>query len=321
MKCLTAYQPVACGTGYQPVARGTGYEPVRSPADSRCHINVTGTRARGFTLLEWVVAIVIISIMLAVGAFGFRRMQEQSVLAQSRNAVAIYANIARNYAVANHIETMLVVNPYNGRFELWRLDPPRQGGRWDPLSSGDASMPILADGYAFVPLLDASAVLPRDGNGTPLAEVHPIDYDDPAYRPVSGGTEAELDNLTWAAFCFDENGKLVIRTRRIATRSYRFRNGLLRPAAQRNRLEDETPDLRLLASAVMVDVNDTPITSTRGFVITHRNVREDVVGAAPNASGLVNQWLTETQPGAKFAQFADTVVLDRFSGQVQAGDQ
>ncbi len=269
-------------------------------------------------MLEWAVVIVIISIMLAVGAFAFRGMQERSVLAQARNAVAIYANLARNYAVANHIETMLVVNPYNGRFELWRLNPPRHGGPWDPLSSGDTSTPDLADGYVFVPLLDASAVLPLDGNGKPLAEVHPIDYDDPTYRPLSGASDSpEIDNLTWSAFCFDENGKLVIQTRRIATRSYRFRNGLLRPAAQRNRLEDESPDLRLSASAAMVDVNDTPITSTRGFVITHRTMREDMVGAAPNPAELVNQWLTETRPAGKFAQFANTVVLDRFSGQAQ----
>ena len=278
-----------------------------------------GGRARGFTLVEWAVVIGIMGILMAMGTFAFRDVREGAVLAQARNALLTHAAIARNYAVANHIETMLVVNPYNGRFEIWHLNPPPHGGIWDP-QSGTAA-PALTDGYAYAPVLDAAAGLPLDGNGAPMAVVHPIDYDDATYRPTDP-SEQSLDNLTWAAFCFDENGKLVIRSRRIATRSFLFRNGFARPASQRNRLPDETPNLKLLdvSPFVLVDGSDTAITSTRGFVISDLTKMSTVIGTAPTASELMNSWLMQTRPGGRYAQFAETIVLDRFSGQRLAGD-
>jgi len=275
--------------------------------------------ARGFTLVEWLVTMVILVILLAAGSFAFRDVRESGILAQAKNALLTYVSVARNYAVANHIETMLVVNPFNGRFEIWHLNPPPDGGVWDPTSSGDATQPLLTDGYAYAPVLDASAAVPLDSEGRPLAAVHPIDYDDSIYRPTDPGDE-NLDNLTWTAFCFDENGKLVIRTRRIATRTFRFRNGNLRPPAQRNRLEDETPDLSLVPPGPLVDNQDTAITSTRGFVISQRLKMDAVLGDQPTAANLVNQWLLETRPGGRYSKFAQTVVLDRFSGRELAGD-
>lgn len=264
----------------------------------------------------------ILTVLLSAGSFAFHSAQNSSVLAQARNALLTYASVARNYAVANHIETMLVVNPFNGRFEIWHLNPPVDGGIWDPSSGGDAATPLLADGYAFAPVLDASAALPLGSNGRPLAVVNPIDFNDPTYRPVAAGTDQELDNITWTAFCFDENGKLVIRTRRIATRTFRFRNGSPRPAAQRNRLDDESPDLGLLGvgPGILVDNQDTAMTSTRGFVISQGLKMKAVVGTQPTAANLVNLWLIETAPGRPYANFADRVVLDRFSGRELAGD-
>src|SRR5258708_5404796 len=140
---------------------------------------------------------------------------------------------------------MMVATPFTGRFELWPLNPTTDGGPFDPLS---ASLP---DGYAYPPIFDTGARLPIDGNGLPVAAVHPIDYDEPDLlhprqnyrRTTTDANGRNIDNLTWAAFCFDENGRLVTRTRRIATRTYFLRDGTQRAAAERNRLPDESPDL------------------------------------------------------------------------------
>lgn len=288
---------------------------------------------RAFTFIELLVVIVIISILLGIGALAFRKTIEGNVLAQARNLVVTYAKVARSYAVANRLETMMVVNPFNGRFEIWRLNPPTDGGPFDPRS---VSTP---DGYRFVPLLDSSARLPTDGAGRPMAAVHPIDYAEPidpatpagpTYRPTTADAdERNIDNLSWAAFCFDENGKLVARTRRIATRTYTRRDGTLRdnppvPAVLRNRLVDETPDLTV---SPMVNgatgneaLRDTPITSTLGFVISDTlRLRQTVPDFQTNAASLVGNWLLQTQPGGRYSSFATTVVLNRFTGQELIG--
>jgi len=270
----------------------------------------------GFTLLEWLVCLVIIGILLSLATSVYRGAAETSVLAQARNAVVTYAQVAREYAVANHIETMLVVNPYNGRFEVWYSNPPPDGGRWDPLPTTPAGTadPNNIDSYAFAPILDTGARLPLLPTGEPAAAVNPIDYADPVSRPVDGLVDGPLmDNLTWAAFCFDESGQLVVRTRRIATRSFTLRSGALRPVAERNRLRDETPDLTVYP---LVNEMDTPITSARGFVISDRNkVKAAMVTWPPTSQELVNSWLSKTQTGEDYYMFARTVVLNRFSGQ------
>ncbi|MFQ5501467.1 MAG: Tfp pilus assembly protein FimT/FimU [Phycisphaerae bacterium] len=288
--------------------------PIRNPKSE--------IQKSAFTLVELLVSVAIIGTLLAIGSFAFRNVREAGALALSKNAVVTFAHIARNYAVANQIETMLVVNPYNGRFEIWHLNPPQQGGPWDPASGGTfGNDPRMTDGYAFAPILDHSAALPLDGNGKPLVAVHPIDYDDPLYRPLMPANEPNTDNLIWAAFCFDENGRLVTRTRRIATRSYHFRNGALRPVSTRNRLLDESPDLALRAVGALVDATDTPITSTRGFVISERLRMDAVLGTAPTPTQMVDNWLRQTRPGAQYAGFAETVLLDRFTGRELMGDQ
>jgi len=291
------------------------------PMSRHCRSGPLGGPARGFTLVEWLVTMAILTTLLAAGSFAFHTAQNSGVLTQAKNALLTYVSVARNYAVANNIETMLVVNPFNGRFEIWHLNPPVDGGIWDPYSKGDATTPSLTNGYTYAPVLDASAALPLDSNGRPLAVVHPIDFND-FHRPIAAGTDQELDNLTWTAFCFDENGKLVIRTRRFATRTFRFRNGSPRPAAQRNRLDDESPDLSLLAVApgILVDNQDTAVTSTRGFVISQWLKMKAVLGTQPTATNLVTGWLDETAGGRPYSNFADRVVLDRFSGRELAGD-
>jgi len=280
-------------------------------------------RARGFTLLELAVVMTIVAILLTLSTFAFRGIRDGGVQAQAKNAILTYAAIARNYAVANHIETMFVVNPYNGRFEIWHLNPPAQGGPWDPFSGGDITNPQFADGYAYAAVLDKSAGVPVDGTGKPLAAVFPVDYDDIDYRPTLN-TPQNTDNLIWTAFCFDENGRLVTRTRRIATRSFKYRDGSNRPAAERNRIVDESPALVLLEEAPvqpLVTGADTAITSTRGFVICDWGKAEMVVGQAPTPDDLVTRLLLETQPGRPLKHIAETVMLDRISGQPLAGDQ
>ncbi len=273
---------------------------------------------RGFTLVEVLISVAIIGILLSIVGLAVRHLTDKSALAQAKNAVLIHAQVARSYAMNHHIETMLVVNPYNGRFEIWYLNPPAQGGSWDPLSGGDASEPeqlAATDGYMFSPILDTSARLPLDGNNRPAALVSPIDYENRA--PAGPPNQQDKDNLTWAAFCFDEHGHLVIRTRRIATQTYYDPGGGLNGNA--NRLIDGSPDLSLMP---LVDVNDTPITSTRGFVISEMTKAESVVGdwRATAASTLVEDWLKLTRPGEAYAVFAETIVLGRYSAGQLAGD-
>ena len=272
-------------------------------------------------MLEALVTIVIIGILSSIAALSVRGLTDRSVLAQAHNAVLTFAQVARSYAVVNHIETMLVVNPKNGRFEIWHLNPPVDGGSWDPHSSGTAAnQPQDTDGYAFAPVLDASARLPVNGNDEPTAFVAPIDFES---RPYTVNVEPNMDNLRWAAFCFDEHGQLVIRTRRFATRTILAYDGSLR--TNPNRLVDATPNLSLLANGPLVIGGvggDTPVTSACGFVISdfaRMKTVFDVTTVTPQE--LVQKWLIQTRPGGRYAHFADTVVLNRFSGDQSAKDK
>lgn len=282
---------------------------------------------RAFTLIELLTVMVIISVLLGLGGLAFRRVTDGNVLAQSRNMVVTYAKIARSYAVANRIETMMVVNPFNGRFELWRLNPPVLGGPFDPLSA------TSQDGYTFAPVFDSGARLPVNGNGVPMAAVHPIDYDEPVdpamplgptFRPATAdANDRNIDNLTWAAFCFDENGRLVIRTRRIATRTFTKRDGIQRPSVERNRLIDESPDLTKapLVNGGSPDATqfDTAITSTRGFVITDAQRLRLFAPLFNEDPAVLVQALLETRPNSRLSIFSTTVLLNRFTGQELVG--
>ncbi|HVP11633.1 MAG TPA: prepilin-type N-terminal cleavage/methylation domain-containing protein [Phycisphaerae bacterium] len=275
-------------------------------------------RRRGFTLLEWLISILILGILASLSTLLFRKAAEGSIMAQSRNAVITYAQVARSYAIAHHIETMLVVNPFNGRFEIWYSNPPLQGGAWNLQPSAVVPDSGNVDSYAFAPILDPSARLPRIPRGDePAAMVNPIDYQN--RLPGMGNTNMDMDNLTWAAFCFDESGQLVIRTRRIATRTFYLRNGSARTPANCNRLRDETPDLTLspLVNATgSLDTTDTPITSTCGFVISDITKMKQASGAsATDPNALVNNWLALTSEGQPYQQYAQTIVLNRFTGQ------
>lgn len=275
----------------------------------------TRLRAGGFSLAELLISILIVSILLGISAYAFQRTVRSNILAQARNNLLTYVKVARAYAMANNIETMLVVNPFNGRFELWHLNPPTDGGPFDPLSNG--LNPPQTDGYAFANVLDPSARMPLNARDQPAAMVNPIDYDDPVYRPtVDDPDEENLDNLTWTAICFTADGQLVVRTRRIATRTFTMRDGTPRmPVSARNRLLDETPDLSL---STIVTGDDSPITSTRGVVISEFTpMSETLRGAALNPVNLIGRWLLLTRPGQPFADFSTTVVLNRFTGQVE----
>ncbi len=286
----------------------------------RCLEAASGTgnprrRRTAFTLVELLVVLAIIAILLTISGLTWRRFSESSVLAQARNAVLTYAEVARSYAVAHRIETMMLVNPRNGRFEIWHLNPPAQGGPWDPLSE------THPDGYVFAPVLDTSARLPLDSNGEPAAVVCPIDYEQ---RPGSSSDmERDMDAFRWPAFCFDQDGQLVIRTRRVATRTYYYPNGAPRPNP--NRLRNGSPDRSLLLSGGLVmggATGDTPITSTRGFVISDFAKMKTVIDTRTVTSQeLVDNWLMLTRPGERYAGFASTVVMSRFSGGQLAADK
>lgn len=300
--------------------------PTRHPAQ---RARVGGGLWRAFTFVEMMVTVGIVSIVLTISAFAVHEIRDTSILDNAKNVVLTVAATARSYAIANQIETMLVVNPYNGRFEIWHLNPPVNGGPWDPLSGGTA--PPQTDGYAFAPILDASATLPLNGNGKPTVLIHPIDYYDldsssAPYRPLAAdGAERNIDNLEWAAFCFDKDGKQIIRTRRIATRSYRYRIGTVRGTSS-NRLPNESPNLDLLDptsttfTGSLVTMDDTPITSCRGFVLSRAEKMEAIVGFAPAPTDVVNNWLLQTRPGGRYTHFSKTVLLDRFSGRELVGD-
>ncbi|MFQ5424851.1 MAG: Tfp pilus assembly protein FimT/FimU [Phycisphaerae bacterium] len=326
------YFPTGCGKGFpRDSGRDGNLVPARDKAGSA---RPTRVEVHGFTLIELIVVVSIIAVILGVVTLAFRSATDSSILSLARNTLVNTAKLARSYAIANEIETMMVVNPYSGQIELWHANPPAQGGEWDPLSD------TLGDGYAFAPVFDSGARLPVDGSGRPRVAVHPIDYDfrlgfsvDPLGNPSTNtAAERDMDNLTWTALCFDASGRLVTRTRRIATRSrsYLFRDGI-NQRSDPNRLPDGQPDLAILTdpdpsvSNVLVhggNPGDTPITSAVGFVISDARRMRDRLGVNPTPQNLVDDWLRHTVPpeddlfpDLNVAGFADTIILNRFSAQ------
>ncbi len=296
-------------------------------------------RAAGFSLVELVVVIAVIAIVIGLATVAFSSATEGAKMAGARNTLVTFAQLARSYAIANEIETMMVVNPYSNRLELWHLNPPESPGTWDPKSEYDppAGVPVdpnlinnsrQADGYAFAGVFDSGAQLPDD------VAVHPIDfYDDLSgtesrFRDVD---ERYMDNLTWAAFCFDSSGRMVIRERRIATRSYRMRDGTLR--GNPNRLPDGQPDLSIIGIPTLPsefqylvwgigNQGDSLIRSTYGFVLSDADKMERFVGDNPTPQQLVDDWLRLTYDDTIYDNETDdirdytpTIILNRFSGQ------
>ena len=142
-------------------------------------------RPRGFTLIELMVVISIIAALAAITTVVFKSATDGALLAQAHNTIVSYARLARSYAISNQIETMLVVNPHNGRIELWHANAPAGGGTWDPTSRFDPSVgatvtnnPAWTEGYAFADVFDSGAQMAVDGSGRPRVAVHPIDFYD-----------------------------------------------------------------------------------------------------------------------------------------------
>lgn len=89
---------------------------------------------RAFSLVEMLVVIGIISLVAGIARISWKSATAQSVRSLAVNTLSGYLGVARSYAVANKIETMLVVNPWDGRLELWRANPPTGQQRnppWD----------------------------------------------------------------------------------------------------------------------------------------------------------------------------------------------
>jgi len=300
------------------------------------------------------VVISIIAALAAITTVVFKSATDGALLAQAHNTIVSYARLARSYAISNQIETMLVVNPHNGRIELWHANAPAGGGTWDPTSRFDPSVgatvtnnPAWTEGYAFADVFDSGAQMAVDGSGRPRVAVHPIDFYDFVGNQMTRGAsstatpEQNIDNLTWAALCFDPSGNLVTRTRRIATRSFLMRDGTTRWSAGGipNRLRDGQVDFSVKSNPSIAPnfqhvvlggaQGDSPITSTTGFVLSDAERMRRVVGNNPAPADLVNEWLRRTlapRPGidtaldvsASVSEFADIIVFNRFSGQEAA---
>ncbi len=137
-------------------------------------LNVKDNLARrtgrsAFTLIELMVVISIIAVLAAITTLVFRSATDGALLAQSHNTLVSYARLARSYAIANQIETLMVVNPHNGRIEFWYANAPASGGTWDPTSRFDPTAAVSpafnneawADGYAFANVFDSGTACGR----------------------------------------------------------------------------------------------------------------------------------------------------------------
>ncbi|MFO0972120.1 MAG: prepilin-type N-terminal cleavage/methylation domain-containing protein [Phycisphaerae bacterium] len=281
----------------------------------------------GFTLLEVLVVTAVVAVSLGIVTLAFRRLGDTNRLALAEATITSAAAVARAYALENAIETMLVVNPQNGRLELWHAAPNLPGGGWDPLSSGDGTIanPTNVNGYVFANVLDSSLALPVDADGRSTVVAHPIDFDfDTGGTPLraTGATQANWDNLCWAAVCFDADGRLVQRTRRFATRLTADYTGAAVPFANTNRRADGTPDLFRLPAPIaaytdaekyVVDQRDTLVTSTRGFILSDRAKYEEVLATAnPTPFDIVNVWLARAR---LYDRHVRRVLLSSWSGR------
>jgi len=352
-------------------------EPFRSVRPSEFSASLRPFARRGVTLPEMIVVVGLISALAVVVSLTTRTFRDGSITSLAQNTLNGYLRVARAYAIANQIETMLVVNPYDGRLELWRANPPRgqqrnppwylgnpffggwidhpddvdgnsdnffqwpDGGEWDIQSSGSvnagALLPLrsLANGYIQVSLLDSAARLPVDAKGVPLVLVSPLDF---AFR--QGLTDSDnkrfaIDNLIWTAFCFDADGRMVSRVRRIDLneRGIPFAEQEYQPTPRR-----PVPVGGPNSSGYSVDADefndryDTPLYTTVGYIVSERKRFEadwanystygNYAGFLEppqneenySANYIVN-WLTNSLPREEKRPFAQPTLLSQWSGR------
>jgi prepilin-type N-terminal cleavage/methylation domain-containing protein len=273
---------------------------------------------RAFTLIEVLLTVGIVTVMLGIVTIAFRQMRETNAMNLAVDTLTRFAGVARAYAMENDIETMLVVNPVNARLEIWHLNPPEGGGPWDPLSGGTDEPSI--NGYAYAHVFDSSVALPRGADGRPLVVVHPIDFDvvvpgDDFLRQRLPDDRQNRDNFRWPAVCFDPDGRLVLRMRRIATRVGTSADPLVDGYGNvANRRPDGQPDLHRAAPPYQVDGSDSRITSTWGFIVSDRQAFVTAVGGSdPSPPELFSNWLN-TLRGPNGA-FARRIVFGRVSAR------
>jgi len=271
-----------------------------------------GGRASAFTLLEVLIVVALVAIALGIVSLAFRKLGESNRMNVAVGTLTQYAAVARAYAIEHEIETMLVVNNVNGRLELWHKNPPPVGGTWDPLSV------VTPNGYVFAPVFDSTASLPIGTDGRPMVVVHPIDYDAVAdgvgtrLRDTAPNQE-NFDNLMWPAVVFDSEGRLVQVLRRFATRlPVDYQNN---PVVNFNRRADGTPNVGSMAPNPIyeVDLNDSRVTSTTGFVVSDRGkYEEQLTTPSPTPLEIVNVWLVRANLFRDFVRF---VVISPWSGR------
>lgn len=100
--------------------------------------------APAFSLTEMIVVIGIIALLAGVATVSWKAATAQSVRSLAINTLTGYIGVARGYAMANRIETMLVINPFDGRLELWRANPPMGQVRnppWPQNANDEANHP------------------------------------------------------------------------------------------------------------------------------------------------------------------------------------
>ncbi len=126
----------------------------------------------------------------------WRSIMDTNVEAKALNLLGSYLSVARSYAMANQIETVLTVEPNEGQIEIfaWAGWPTN-----DPNREGDLIQPNWW--YAYVPLVDETARLPKRGKGLAV-RIAPIDCFE---------TSVDLEAFARFAVCFDPKGKLVVR--------------------------------------------------------------------------------------------------------------
>ena len=165
------------------------------------HPERLANRSAGFTLIEVLVVAAIVVLLVGVAGLGWKTLTASGLDAQAVNALSKYAAVARSYALQYRIETILAIRPPTSasskpRMYLFVHNPPIHGGQWGS-ATGIVGTQVNggAGEFQYVPALDETAVLPEDF----------------AAAPVDSAGITTKPDATWAALCFDGNGRLIAR--------------------------------------------------------------------------------------------------------------